>query len=658
MVQNNEGHFRPYVDSTYDIGETNTRVRNVYADTYYGDGTNLTGIDTDLVNDTTPQLGGDLDTNSHNINLDDDHAVNFGDDTDLVIKHTGSNANITNATGDLVIRTLGTNADDIFIDSKDDINIRVHDTDDAIKCIGDGAVELYHNNVKRLETHTEGITSYGHSLFITGDEGESAQLLLYADDGDDNADRWKILASAGGPFYLQNYTSGSWESNIIAYGNGQVELYHDNSKKFETISGGTSITGSLGINTTSPAVLIDARTTSGGSIQVQNTSSNIGVLGINVGSAENFIYSKGDGATAKRDLTFMLGTSKAARFDTNLHFRPESDSTHDLGLTGTRWRNVYADTLYGGKARITDDGSDSPLLSVRADDSNPWGLVVGNDSADSDGNSGLRVYQNDNRDVYIQSYAGSGSGSTFNNTYIQHCANSAYNPITFTSGQQVEIRMNGDVVPRITTDASSATYASIKVSGSNGSNTAYGGVSINNTINLLGHLSDGIFGIYDQHTGKWVFWYDDGDGTYIYHDNKWAIRTLSVGAGINSNGNATELKVYSNNGAIRGSLYGDNSNNFGLLDNGGNWHIKFDSGRDAHFYGHASPSSDNTYDLGSSSKRWRNVYTTDLHLSNEGSSNDVDSTWGDWTIQEGESDLFLKNNRSGKKYKFNLTEVS
>ena len=32
--------------------------------------------------------------------------------------------------------------------------------------------------------------------------------------------------------------------------------------------------------------------------------------------------------------------------------------------------------------------------------------------------------------------------------------------------------------------------------------------------------------------------------------------------------------------------------------------------------------------------------------------------WGDWTIQEGESDLFLKNNRSGKKYKFNLTEVS
>ena len=62
--------------------------------------------------------------------------------------------------------------------------------------------------------------------------------------------------------------------------------------------------------------------------------------------------------------------------------------------------------------------------------------------------------------------------------------------------------------------------------------------------------------------------------------------------------------------------------------------------------------------LGSSSYRWSNIYTADLHCSNEGSKNDVDGTWGDYTIQEGESDLFLINNRNGKKYKFNLTEVS
>ena len=63
-------------------------------------------------------------------------------------------------------------------------------------------------------------------------------------------------------------------------------------------------------------------------------------------------------------------------------------------------------------------------------------------------------------------------------------------------------------------------------------------------------------------------------------------------------------------------------------------------------------------DIGASSYRVRNIYTMDLHCSNKGSSNDVDGTWGDYTIQEGESDLFLINNRNGKKYKFNLTEVS
>jgi len=74
--------------------------------------------------------------------------------------------------------------------------------------------------------------------------------------------------------------------------------------------------------------------------------------------------------------------------------------------------------------------------------------------------------------------------------------------------------------------------------------------------------------------------------------------------------------------------------------------------------GHLLPNADNTYDLGSNSARWRDIFTNDLQLSNEGGKNDVDGTWGNYTIQEGESDLFLINNRSGKKYKFNLTEVS
>ena len=74
--------------------------------------------------------------------------------------------------------------------------------------------------------------------------------------------------------------------------------------------------------------------------------------------------------------------------------------------------------------------------------------------------------------------------------------------------------------------------------------------------------------------------------------------------------------------------------------------------------GHTIPGADNASDLGSSTKRWRNIYAADMHYSNKGDKNSVDGTWGSYTIQEGESDLFLLNNRNGKKYKFNLTEVN
>lgn len=69
------------------------------------------------------------------------------------------------------------------------------------------------------------------------------------------------------------------------------------------------------------------------------------------------------------------------------------------------------------------------------------------------------------------------------------------------------------------------------------------------------------------------------------------------------------------------------------------------------------PLSHNTFDLGSSSVRWANIYSADMHFSNKGSSNSVDGTWGDWTLQEGENDIFMLNNRTGKRYKINLTEV-
>ena len=112
--------------------------------------------------------------------------------------------------------------------------------------------------------------------------------------------------------------------------------------------------------------------------------------------------------------------------------------------------------------------------------------------------------------------------------------------------------------------------------------------------------------------------------------------TISGGSTDNLNGKVPKMRI-----TAAGNVGINSTAPAGALDVGGN----------------VFPAADNTHDLGSSSKRWANIYTGDLNLSNEGSANDVDGTWGQFTIQEGEDDLFLINRRTGKKYKFNLTEV-
>jgi len=66
------------------------------------------------------------------------------------------------------------------------------------------------------------------------------------------------------------------------------------------------------------------------------------------------------------------------------------------------------------------------------------------------------------------------------------------------------------------------------------------------------------------------------------------------------------------------------------------------------FNQHLFPSADNASDLGSTAKRWRNIYTTDLHLANER---------GNWTVIEEEDYLTLRNNKTDKVYKLVMEEI-
>ena len=105
-------------------------------------------------------------------------------------------------------------------------------------------------------------------------------------------------------------------------------------------------------------------------------------------------------------------------------------------------------------------------------------------------------------------------------------------------------------------------------------------------------------------------------------------------------------------------LYYNCTNHGGML---GNIYLRGAGGNETNvgvstFSGNIVPSANDTYDLGATGTRWANAYVNDMHFSNEGSSNSIDGTWGDWTLQEGENKIFMINNRTGKKYSLKMEE--
>lgn len=175
------------------------------------------GID-NVVEDTSPQLGGDLQSNGNDIKFADGDKAIFGTDNDLQLYHSAGESFVVS--GNTVL------------------NLRGLTTENAVRIHPDGAVELYHDNILRLATYNEGIQ-------VLGTEGGNAAVFFKADEGDDNNDQYRLIAGDGSAFYLQNYASGGWETNILAIGNGAVELYHDNTKKIETTSTGIDVVGSV-----------------------------------------------------------------------------------------------------------------------------------------------------------------------------------------------------------------------------------------------------------------------------------------------------------------------------------------------------------------------------------------------------------------------------
>ena len=158
-----------------------------------------TGI-TDVVEDTTPQLGGDLDTNGSSIVLPDSAGTNdrikLGDTTDTSIYHQGTTTYFQTATGNTTV-----------IDTAS-LNVKFG-TEFVASFVGNNAVSLYYDNSKKFETTTSGATVTG-SLDVT--DGSTTRTNLGVAIGSDVQAYDAGLASIAGLTTAANkviYTTAS-----------------------------------------------------------------------------------------------------------------------------------------------------------------------------------------------------------------------------------------------------------------------------------------------------------------------------------------------------------------------------------------------------------------------------------------------------------------
>jgi len=106
------GHFLPIANNSYDIGQTDYRIRDLYV--------------------------------ANDISLKDDGKLMLGNSDDLLMYFDGTHSYISNG------------GDDLFIKSADHVIIRTNNSENAVVCNKNGAVELYHDNTKKFHTSASG----------------------------------------------------------------------------------------------------------------------------------------------------------------------------------------------------------------------------------------------------------------------------------------------------------------------------------------------------------------------------------------------------------------------------------------------------------------------------------------------------------------------
>jgi len=555
-------------------------------------------IGQDVATSASPTFNGI--TTTGNIDFGDNDQARFGASTDLRIYHDGANSRIGDfGTGDLII--FGSS------------NVLINDPtgENLIRATANGAVTLYYDNAAKLATTSGGATATG-TMTATTFSGSGASLTnLNASNlasgtvpiARIDLDLLTTSTSNGdGDFFVVVDSVGAekklTKGNINISGFNNDAGYTSNTGDITGVTAGTNLTG----GGTSGDVTINMATGGVGAGTYGSTASATKIDTITV-DAYGRVTAVATGATGDID-----GVTAGTLLDGG-------------GTSGTVTLNVDLSEL----ATSTSD-ADGDFFAV-IDSANAQKKLT-------KGNINISGFNND-------------SGFTTNTGTVTSVGISA--GVGLSGGGT--ITTSGTVT--LTVDLSELTDMTVPMVGTDEFIVLDAGADRRKAANEIG------LSIFNNDSG---FTTNTGTVTSVSGGNG-LTGTVTTSGSLNV-GAGTGIDVAADSISVDVSDFMTNGSNNRVLTATGTdamnaeANMTFD-GSTLTVTGAVVPGATDTYDLGASGNVWRNLYTGDLHLSNEAKSegNAVDGTKGNWTIQEGENDLYILNNKSGKKYKFKLEEM-
>jgi len=420
-----------------------------------------------VVEDTTPQLGGDLSTNGNDINFGDNDKAQFGDSNDLQIFHdsaSGYGQIKENGPAGLLIRS-------------NDLRLQSSTGENGIIVNENGAVNLYYDNSKKFETTSAGVFVTGN--ISTADNGKfisgtSADLQIYHDGSNsfiDDQGTGNLYIRATN-LQLQNYGSSAY---LSANSGGDVTLYHNGIAKLATTSTGIDVTGTV----VSDGLTVDGNAQINGDVTVFD------------GTGDPFVKLQ----TNEQETVLRIDNSASDIFQ----IRDATNSANRLGISTGGDISFYEDTgttpklFWDASAERLGIGTTSPTsnLDIRTisgtisdfnqtltvEERTAWtqGIAMAVYFAD--------LYASDRPSAFLgtvnnlSSFILSGGARVTNNPDGGSWATSVGTASTFLRGTNGEFRVYGDT--GLTADTAFTPTERLRVS-SSGTLTQYGGGAVFN----------------------------------------------------------------------------------------------------------------------------------------------------------------------------------